>query len=105
MLRAGVEGLTDDEYLWEPVDDCWSVRPVAELRTPKPPWAGDGAVAIEIEYPDPEPSPFTTIAWRLVHLTGSIDVAAATLRGRRRPDGAIDEAWSAGRPTPASAAE
>ena len=27
LLRPRLDGLTDDEYLWEPVPDCWSVRP------------------------------------------------------------------------------
>ncbi len=26
QLRPRLDGLTDDEYLWEPVSDCWSVR-------------------------------------------------------------------------------
>src|SRR3954469_17002908 len=25
-LRARVQGLTDEEYIWEPFDGCWSVR-------------------------------------------------------------------------------
>ena len=27
-----LEGLTDDEYRWEPVADCWNVRPSAETE-------------------------------------------------------------------------
>lgn len=27
VLRPRFEGLTDDEYLWEPAPGCWSVRP------------------------------------------------------------------------------
>ena len=26
-LLPRLEGLTDEEYFWEPVPDCWSVRP------------------------------------------------------------------------------
>ncbi|MCX4460088.1 hypothetical protein OG585_54530 (plasmid) [Streptomyces sp. NBC_01340] len=26
QLRARLEGLTDDEYFWSPVQDAWSVR-------------------------------------------------------------------------------
>ncbi len=26
QLRPRLEGLTDDEYFWEPVPNCWSIR-------------------------------------------------------------------------------
>lgn len=26
LLRTRLSGITDDEYLWEPVADCWTVR-------------------------------------------------------------------------------
>ncbi len=56
-VRGRLEGLTAAEYLWEPVPDCWSVRPRQGGR-----W--------EVDRPRPEPSPppVTTIAWRLWHL-------------------------------------
>ncbi len=57
MFVARMEGLTDDEYLWAPVADVWTVHP------------GDGDAAPTI---DPqrhvEPAPFTTIAWRMHHM-------------------------------------
>lgn len=66
QARARLDGLSDDEYFWEPVDGCWSVRPrgesTAEVR------AGTGTHVIEFAYPPPEPEPVTTIAWRLGHL-------------------------------------
>lgn len=52
-LRPRLDGLTDDEYFWEPVPNCWTVHP-------------DGA--IDFTYPEPDPPPFTTIAWRLAHV-------------------------------------
>ncbi|RAV17060.1 DinB family protein [Mycolicibacterium sp. GF69] len=52
-LRPRFEGLTDDEYFWQPVPDGWTVHP-------------DGS--IDFAYPAPEPAPFTTIAWRLAHV-------------------------------------
>ncbi|OBF98980.1 DinB family protein [Mycolicibacter sinensis] len=52
QLRPRLDGLTDDEYLWEPVAGCWSVR-------------RDG---IDFGFPVPEPAPFTTIAWRMAHV-------------------------------------
>ena len=56
-LRARIEGLTEDEYLWEPVPGCWTVHRDGGGR-----WVTDHAI------PDPDPAPFTTIAWRLVHV-------------------------------------
>jgi len=55
--RARVEGLSDEEYFWEPAPGCWTVR-----RRPDGSWRGEGVL------PRPEPGPFTTIAWRLWHL-------------------------------------
>ena len=53
QLRPRLDGLTDDEYFWCPVPNCWTVH-------------DDGS--IDFEYPPPEPAPFTTIAWRLAHV-------------------------------------
>jgi hypothetical protein len=57
QLRPRLDGLTDDEYFWEPVGDTWSVRP-----------APAGGYTIDFAYPPPSPEPVTTIAWRLGHL-------------------------------------
>jgi hypothetical protein len=61
FFRQRLEGLTDDEYLWEPVAGCWSVRP-----------KGDGTFSLDFAHPPPEPPPFTTIAWRLCHIAGPV---------------------------------
>jgi DinB superfamily len=52
-LRPRLNGLTDDEYFFEPVPDCWTVH-------------SDGQ--IDFTYPPPQPDPFTTIAWRMAHI-------------------------------------
>ena len=65
-LRPRLEGLTDEEYLWEPVADCWSLRPRADTRTSHA--AGAGDVVLDYAMPEPAPAPVTTIAWRLGHL-------------------------------------
>ena len=57
-IRACVERLTDDEFFWEPVAGCWSVRRRDDGR-----WSVDYP-----EPPHPDPAPFTTIGWRLVHV-------------------------------------
>lgn len=66
QLRPRFDGLTDEEYRWEPVPGCWSVRPRGESRAPVQ--AGSGAFTIDFAIPEPEPAPVTTIAWRLGHL-------------------------------------
>jgi hypothetical protein len=53
QLRPRFEGLSDDEYFWEPVAGCWTVHPNG---------------AIDFAYPPPDPAPVTTIAWRLAHV-------------------------------------
>ena len=76
QLRPRIEGLTDEEYLWEPVEGCWSIRPRGEARAGLA--AGRGDVVLEADYPDPDPAPVTTIAWRLAHLiVGVFGVRAA----------------------------
>ena len=53
QLRPRLGGLTDEEYFWQPVPDCWTVHPNG---------------TIDFTYPEPRPAPFTTIAWRLAHV-------------------------------------
>ncbi|TCC50018.1 DinB family protein [Kribbella capetownensis] len=52
-----LQGLTDEEYRWEPVDGMWSVRPDE-----------NGQTIYELADPVPDPPPLTTIAWRIVHI-------------------------------------
>ena len=66
QLRPGLDDLTDEEYFWEPVAGCWSVRPRAEATTSMA--DGGGALVADYAFPEPEPAPVTTIAWRLAHL-------------------------------------
>jgi hypothetical protein len=56
-IRQRIDGLTDEEYRWQPVDGCWTV----EVRS-------DGSFRHDVAVPPPDPAPFTTIAWRLWHL-------------------------------------
>ena len=41
QARPRLEGLTDDEYRWEPVPGMWSIRPRAEATTPMAAGGGD----------------------------------------------------------------
>lgn len=61
QLRPRLEGISDPEYLWEPVEGMWSV--------------GD------FEVPPPEPPPVTTIAWRLGHLVFMLEAAGQRFGG------------------------
>src|SRR5919199_3471962 len=66
QLRPRLDGLTDEEYLWEPVPGAWNVRPRGRARTER--WGGSGDTVVEFAFPAPEPTPVTTIAWRLAHV-------------------------------------
>jgi hypothetical protein len=67
MFRPRVEGLTDEEYLWEPVPGSWSIRPRGTGTSPTPIGAGD--LQRDDAPDDPSPAPVTTIAWRIAHMT------------------------------------
>ena len=67
QVRPGLDGLTDAEYLWEPVPGAWSIRPRGEAATAMA--AGGGELVADFDYPEPDPAPVTTIAWRLGHVT------------------------------------
>jgi hypothetical protein len=56
-LHGRLKGLTDEEFFWEPVAGCWTVH-----------LAKDGRWIIDYADPAPDPPPFTTIGWRLVHV-------------------------------------
>lgn len=57
IFRQCVDGVTDDEFMWEPVPGSWRV-----YRDESGRWDHD-----YVE-PDPVPSPFTTIGWRMAHV-------------------------------------
>jgi hypothetical protein len=65
-LRPRLDGLTDEEYLWEPVPGMWNVRPRGTSTAPVT--AGSGDFTIDYAWPEPDPVPATTIAWRMGHL-------------------------------------
>jgi hypothetical protein len=56
-FRTRLEGLTDEEYLWAPAPGSWTVE-----TTP------DGHVRAHPPWPEPDPPPMTTIAWRMSHI-------------------------------------
>jgi hypothetical protein len=36
QLRPRLDGLTDEEYFWEPAAGCWNVRPRTDLPAARP---------------------------------------------------------------------
>jgi hypothetical protein len=65
-FRPRLDGLTDEEYRWEPVSGAWNVRPRGTSAAPIS--AGSGEFTIDFAWPEPDPPPVTTIAWRIAHL-------------------------------------
>ena len=77
-LTGRLTGLTDEEYFWEPVAGCWSLRQDDDGR-----WQLDGGGG---GGPAPDPVPVTTIAWRIGHLAG---VAVGGFASRRFGDATL----------------
>jgi hypothetical protein len=77
-LWPRLQGLTDEEFFWEPVPGAWSVRRNA-----------DGVLDLDGRgVPEPDPPPVTTIAWRIVHIAaGVFATRASTFFG----DGSVAE--------------
>jgi hypothetical protein len=85
QLRDRLDGLTDDEYFWEPAPGCWSVRPRGTGTAPVQ--GGSGVMTIDFAMPQPDPPPFTTIAWRLGHvIVGVLAMRNAAHFGRPPTD-------------------
>jgi hypothetical protein len=77
QARPRLDGLTDEEYFWEPGEGCWNVRHRGTSHAPLA--VGSGAYTIDFAYPEPSPAPVTTIAWRLGHiLVGVLGVRNAS---------------------------
>lgn len=65
-LRPRLDGITDEEYFWEPVAGSWNLRPRGQSTAQIS--AGTGDFTIDFAIPEPDPAPVTTIAWRLAHI-------------------------------------
>jgi hypothetical protein len=80
-----VTRMTDDEYLWEPVPNCLSIRLRAAGPGPSTTaLAGAGEWGRDSARPSPlSPPPFTTIAWRLGHLGAEIALLRDLYRARQ----------------------
>lgn len=56
-FSARIDGLTDEEYWWEPAPDAWSLA------------EHNGKLAMQWGIIFDEPQPVTTIAWRFTHIS------------------------------------
>jgi hypothetical protein len=79
QLRPRLDGLTDDEYYFEPVPGCWTLRSKGTRLIP------------DFEYPPPQPEPLTTIAWRMAHVI--VGVLAARVHSHFGGPPADYESW------------
>lgn len=66
QLRPRLDGLTDDEYFWRPVPDCWNISRRGQSSAPVS--LGAGEYTMDFGRSPAGPEPVTTIAWRLAHL-------------------------------------
>jgi DinB superfamily len=65
-LRPRLSGLTNDEYFWQPVADCWTISRRGASSAPMS--FGAGEFTMDFGEPPHDREPVTTIAWRLAHL-------------------------------------
>ncbi|WP_300345814.1 DinB family protein [Nesterenkonia sp.] len=85
QIRDRLAGLSDEEYFWEPVPGAWNVRRRGTSSAAIQ--GGSGSMIIEFAAPAPEPTPFTTIAWRLGHvIVGVLAMRNASHFGREPTD-------------------
>jgi hypothetical protein len=77
--------MTTEEFLWEPVPGSWSVRRRADGPGPRATWlVGVGEWGRDgYRDTEPYPPPFTTIAWRLSHLSEMLAMRADYTSGSR----------------------
>ena len=80
-LHTRLDGLTDEEYLWEPAPLAWSVR-----DTP-------AGVRFDFGLMPAEPAPITTIAWRLTHIIDLLREDRCPRILGVEPEADVDEVW------------
>ena len=84
VLTDRVRGLTDEEFLWKPAPDTWTVRPNPD--------GGRNLVDVEVWAPTGDPAPPRTIAWSMGHLGSGVAARADWLVGSHSL-GADDFNW------------
>jgi DinB superfamily len=74
QLRPRLNGLTDDEYFWQPVPGCLTIS--RRGRNSAPVSLGEGEFTMDYAPGPHDREPVTTIAWRLAHLIDVFGPAA-----------------------------
>lgn len=69
VLSDALEGLTDDEWRWEPAPGAWGLRPRAEAVERAHHVVGAGELVTEWPADDGSDNRVRTIAWLIAHLT------------------------------------
>ncbi|MEZ3178307.1 DinB family protein [Streptomyces pimonensis] len=88
LFEYHLERLEPDDFLWEPVGNCWTVRR-----------AGDGTWVPDFAESEPDPVPVPTIGWLSWHIGWWWSVTIDHARGRE-PRQRDDITWpGAGEPT------
>ncbi|GAA4766999.1 DinB family protein [Citricoccus nitrophenolicus] len=80
-LSPRLQGMSDEEYHWESARGAWGLRPrgVAGPEDPGAVRAGGGDWLVDFAFPEPNPAPVTTIAWRAAHVL--VGVLGARMAG------------------------
>jgi hypothetical protein len=81
-FRARLEGVTDEEFFWEPAPGCWSLRPDA-----------DGVMHGDFGLVFTEEAPVTTIAWRVAHIIDMLKEDRCALLLGLEPEPSAAEKW------------
>lgn len=69
--RDRIEGTTDAEFAWEPVDGCWSIRARGAAATPDAFGPGEFVLDADDAVDPFAAGPVSTIAWRIGHLVSA----------------------------------
>lgn len=81
LAEVHLDALVDDDFLWQPSELVWTVRPGDDGRW-RPDWADT----------EPDPIPVPTIAWLTWHIDWWWSVTLAHARGGSAPD-RTDVTW------------
>jgi hypothetical protein len=83
QLRPRLDGLTDDEYFWQPVPDCWTISRRGESLAPISFGAGEFTMDYGQPPHDPEPRDHNRLATRTHHRGVRIDERVPLRRSTR----------------------
>lgn len=65
-LHKILDGIAEPEFFWAPVAGSWTVH--HRTSQPRGVETGSGEWVLDYDPSEPQPAPFTTIAWRTLHI-------------------------------------